>query len=900
MPVQPGSRLGAYEIGAAIGAGGMGEVYRARDTRLGRWVAIKVLPSDLSHDPEFRERFTREARAISQLQHPHICTLYDIGHDGGFEYLVLELLEGETLDTRLAAGPLNLVDGLRLATQIADALDAAHRAGIVHRDLKPGNVMLTSTGAARHGSMQAKLLDFGLAKEAGPGVTAARSTENSRSGAVTVATPLTVRGAIVGTFQYMSPEQIEGGEADARSDIWSFGCVLYEVFTGQRAFQGKTHANLFAAILKDDPPPLSACQPVCPPALDHIVRRCLAKDPDQRWQTASDLRNELQWVAESSVGGGVPERSAMRARATWTVAAVLGLMAALLAVTYFRQPSSATVASVRFTIGPPDGTTWTQFGPRAVVSPDGTRLILLVIRTDGRMIRTLSDRAVGSQLWIRPLESLIARPLAGTDGATGAFWSPDGRSVGFFTGAVLKVVHLDSERVTTVCTCAGNAHSWGSDNHIYFQNAGDLHRVPSGGGEPSRVMGSPNGPLANPVLLPDGRHLVHDIGFTGDGSLRVFLSSLTGDRETLLFEEGSVRDSRLIYAEPGYLLYVRNHALMARPFDLTRLALAGSPMQIADGVGVWGPGSAILSASRTGVLVYGNIREMANTQPTWFSREGKELAKLGPPGPFLWLRLSPDGTQLAAERINPNGEDAVWILDAVRGNGARLTKEIGAWSGIWAPDGRRVAYAAAPKGPPSLHLQELDAAGPGTQIGQVPIAGFPSDWSRDGRSILFTRNASDLWGVASASDAEPTPYLVTPARESQGRLSPDGRFAAYVSDESGRDDVFIAAFPKPRERIQASVLGGSTPRWRGDGRELFYLAPDGGVMAVDVTVTDERVRVSAPKRLFTAPALEGRANGHYDVTADGQRFLLNVATGAGPIAPVTVVLNWAAELVRQH
>jgi eukaryotic-like serine/threonine-protein kinase len=882
MPLAPGVRVGAYEVVSSLGAGGMGEVYRARDTSLDRDVALKILPELFASDPDRLMRFEREARTLASLNHPHIAHIYGIEQSapstgsGLVRALVMELVEGEDLAARIARGALPLDEALPVARQIAAALEAAHEAGVIHRDLKPANVRIRPDGTV-------KVLDFGLAKAVEP--VGSRESHAAAHSPTFTSPALTQIGVLLGTAAYMAPEQAKGRPVDRRADIWAFGCVLYEMLTGRRAFGGEDVTDTIVAIASREPD-WSALPAGTPQAVRELLRRCLDKDATERLRDIGEARvalarppaPDLSTTESGRAGHTRRGRQGLLAAALLAAFAAGGFAAALWPRDRAAAPEPPVV---RFTITPPDGTSWARFGAGAVVSPDGTMLLLHL------------EREGIPQLWLRPLDVLTARPLPGTERAEQPFWAPDSRAVGFVARNALKTVQLDTGRVAVICQpCAVSDPRWGSDDRIRFARGGDgLAEVPAAGGEPVRMWPSIDD-AANVHVLPGGG-VLYESGGGGDGASRISVNTIDGGRARLLFEEQDVRNSRVVYAPPGHMLYVRNHAVIARAFDPRRLELTGQPVQVAGGAGVFGPGRAILSASATGVLVYGNIRNLPPTSLTWVSRDGRPLSTLGPPGPYFWLALSGDGSRVAVERIDPDGQDAVWVMDAARGTMTRLTTEIGSWTGVWAPDGRRLVYSSA--GPPTLYVRSIDADDPATPVGATLVRGFPTDWASDGSTILYSAGGN-VMAIADAPGAAPVPYLTSSASESQARLSPDGRLAAYVSNESGVNEVYVAGFPRAGERVRVSLGGGRGPRWGGDGRELFYLADD-VMMAADVALRDGRILVSSPRRLFATPRLSGRASGTFDVSPDGERFLLNVVTGES-VSPVTVVLNWTAEIAR--
>ncbi|MBC8647848.1 MAG: serine/threonine-protein kinase [Thermoanaerobaculia bacterium] len=881
MSLTAGSRLGPYEILAPLGAGGMGEVYRARDTRLERTVAIKVLPTHLSASPEVRQRFEREAKTISQLSHPHICALYDVGHQDGTDYLVMEYLEGETLSDRLGRGALTFDQTLRFGTEISDALGKAHRQGIVHRDLKPGNVMITKSGV--------KLLDFGLAKAIAPATSPAGLT------ALPTQANLTQEGTILGTFQYMAPEQLEGKEADTRTDIFALGCVLYEMATGKKAFSGATQASLISAILRDDPQPISQVQAMSPPALDRIVKTCLAKDPEDRWQSAHDLAGELKWLGEGSVAGApaaLAVRRGSRGRLAWALAAVFAAVTALATTGYLRRaPKPPEI--MRFQIFPPEKSVFHSVAASVKLSPDGRQMVFGVLDATGQ-----------SHFWVRSLGSLEARKLEGTEGCYDPFWSPDGRYIAFGgNNNRLQKVAVSGGPVQVICPMVGaRGGDWNRDDVILLttnDGASPILRVPASGGAPVPVttLDKARGEIGHwrPWFLPDGRHFLFLIRSTQPENSGIAVGSLDSKDVRRISRIGEPA----IWAPPGFLLFVREQTLMAQPFDAVRLRLTGEPFPVAsdvDYVPVWG--SAGFSASANGVLAY-QSGGRAVRQLVWFDRGGKALGVLGEPGEYRGdPRISPDGKRVATARDDPRTRSAdIWLFDVARGVGSRLNFEA-SWEDfpIWSPDGSQIVFDSNRDGVMNLYQKPASGVGTDERLVKSEHWKYPQDWSRDGRHLVYQvrdpKNRNDLWVLPLFGDRKPTPLLSTPFSESEARFSPDGRWFAYVSDESGRQEVYVQPFPPTGAKWQISVGGGSTPRWRGDGSQIIYLSPDYMHRAVAIR-TEPTFEAGVPQDLFRTPLSWGS-----DVTSDGERFLVNMPAAETPVSPITVVVNWTADLTE--
>jgi Tol biopolymer transport system component/predicted Ser/Thr protein kinase len=874
MTLHTGSRLGPYEILAPLGAGGMGEVYRARDTRLERTVAVKVLPAHLSLSPESQQRFEREAQTISQLSHPHICAIYDVGNAEGVEYLVMEYLEGETLAERLAKGPLPIEQVLRHGIEIADALDRAHGQGIVHRDLKPANVMITKSGV--------KLLDFGLAKVIAP------SSPRELTSFPTQAN-LTQEGTILGTFQYMAPEQLEGGNTDARTDIFAFGAVLYEMATGKKAFAAHSQASLIAAILERDPPPVSAVQPIAPPGLDRVVRRCLAKDPERRWQSARDVALELAELGSGAATSVAPAAKPFRRRGTagWIAAAVLlvGLLVVLFGPWRLRPPEAARATAVRFTIPPPAGSTLQGM---LALSPDGARLAFVATTADGHDI-----------IWTRALDALETRPLEGTDGANYPFWSPDGRSLAFFAQGKLKKIDASGGSPQTLCNAAlPRGGSWGAAGTIIFSaNAGgEIDRVAETGGRASPLpqLTSKSGVSFRwPSFLPDGRHFLYFALGNDTSSTGVSVASL-GSKETTRI---LAADSGGTYAAPGSILYRSGDRLMRQPFDLRLLRATGEATPVVEDVW-WDAISTLATAftvSSTGVLAY-QTGGLASTRLLAYDRSGRELAAVGPDGAYLEPAISPDGRWAVVGRAEPDARgSAIWMIDLERGSATRISLEpaFATATPVWSADGRRVVYSAYPSG--EVFVREAHGAEKAKLLFKAPTFRPLDDWSRDFRYLFYEEIDWPSFhfdvGVRDLQSGTERRILDAPFNQMGARLSPDGRWLAYESQESGVSEVFVRSFPEASVRVQVSSRGGIQARWRADGRELFYVSPDRKVMAADV-VTSGKFEAKTPHVLFQTrilPPVEAR--NHYDVFPDGQRFLVNSRRPEDASLPITVVVG---------
>jgi serine/threonine protein kinase/Tol biopolymer transport system component len=888
MTLVPGTRLGAYEIVSAIGAGGMGEVYKARDTRLDRTVAIKVLPPHVAADPAFRQRFEREAKTVSSLDHPHICALYDVGQDRGTDFLVMQYLEGETLADRLTKGPLALDQALKCAREIADALDKAHRRGIVHRDIKPGNVMLTKTGAT--------LLDFGVARAT------AAAAGSDLSPSVTAATmtgagPMTAEGTILGTLQYMAPEQLEGNEVDGRTDIFAFGALLYELVAGRRAFEGPSQANVIAAILDSQPPrfaELARTRVVALPhtvtTLDDLIRRCLAKNPEERWQCAGDLCAELKAIdaARAQAPTAVQQATRGRSRVTWIAAAatLVAASAVLVAIT-LRRPVPPPALPTRFTIPPPKDTQLFDAPYFLSISPDGRSVVFAARRSDSRV-----------SLWLRPIDSVTSRPLPFTEGGGLAFWSPDSRHIAFMTPGILKRVDLLGGKSTTLAE-ATSAGSWSSVGTILFSRLDGLYQVPATGGEAQQVtkLDASRGETAHlwPAFLPDGRRFILYVRSTKPEHQGLYVGSLDSTERTRISDAAS----SVAYV-PGYLLFARQRTLMAQPFDEQVARVVGEATAVVPSVQHSGDylGYAAFAASISGALIY---REGASesVQLTLADRAGTETP-VGPPMSVQGFDVSPDGRYVAvAGQPSPDVALGVHLIDTARGVFTPLAIAAEGESlmdPVWAPDGRMLAYTKRQDG--RIFVASRPAFG-GTERTLFEGDGqtYIEDWSRDGKYLAVTTRVPEGHRGIIVPIGGGKPVIVGESRGYFDELafSPDGRWLAYDSNESERTEVYVVPLPPTGERWQISPNGGAQPRWRTDGRELMYIAPDGTIMGTPI-VANTRFEAGMPKRLLkTRLANPSAYEEQYRLLPDGRRFLIK-APLMQDRPPITVVLNWHEEL----
>ncbi len=869
MALAPSSRLGPYEIVGPLGAGGMGEVYRAKDTRLDRTVAIKILPAHLSSDPIRKQRFEREAKTISSLNHPHICVLYDVGHQDGMDYLVMECIEGETLAKRLENGPLPLDQVLKYGAQIADGLDKAHHNGVVHRDLKPGNIMLTSTGV--------KLVDFGLAKPATATVSAATLT-------AVQAAPITEEGMIVGTFQYMSPEQVQGKEVDGRSDTFSLGAVLYEMVTGKRAFEGKSQLSVASAILEKDPEPISAVKPMTPPALDHVIRRCLAKDPDQRWQTARDVALELEWITRASGPAAVllaPVLShrKFRERLAWVLAAALAVMCVALAFGFVRR-SPQPARPLRTSLLPPPGTSFLPYD--FAIAPDGSRFAFVALGQDGK-----------TALWVRGLTSPNAQQLAGTAEATFPFWSPDGLHIGFFAQGRLKTIDIVNSTLLNICDVSpGFGGTWNQDGIIVFAPGitGPLYRVAATGGSPEAVTRvPPSGSESHhwPFFLPDGKHFLYFVNWSGPSGVHhngLYVASLDSDTPAPISSDVT---GNAFFAS-GNLLYIRFRTVMAQPFDTSRLQTTGAARPLTQRevdkfFDFWQSG---FSVSQDGKLLFQSAGD-APARLVWYDSAGKELGQFPETG-YEGPQFSPDGHSLAVYSDDEhNGKHFIRVYDLQRGLSTRLTDGGNESNPVWSRDGKFIAYRDA-----SLSIAEVpaDASGPPRPV----LSGsnlIPCDWSKDGHLIYMSLGRGEPFPglyVYSPIDRKSVEIVKFGA---EAQFSPDGKWIAYIGLPMRQ--IFVQPFPGPGARVQISnAPGSSQPRWSRDGRKIFFVQPDRKLM---FAAFDPAKHSANQSQVFAQTLVTVTMFGwfQYDISPDG-RLLVNSLPANN--SPLTLISNWPTEL----
>jgi len=885
MPLAAATKLGPYEIVSPLGAGGMGEVYRAKDTRLGRDVAIKILPKEMT-DPARKQRFEREARTISALNHPNICTLHDVGSQDNIEFLVMECIEGETLAKRLQKGPLPTEQVVKYGAQIADALDKAHRCGVVHRDLKPGNIMLTSKGA--------KVLDFGLAKPTSPLVVDATLS------AAAPASPVTQEGTIVGTVQYMSPEQVEGKDVDARSDIFSLGAVLYEMVTGQRAFDGKSQLSVASAILEKDPAPISALKPMTPPALDHAIRKCLAKSPDDRWQCAADIKHEMDWIAQgstdsSAVLDALPRKNVRTRTLAYVLGAIVLAVAAAMAG-YLSSGRAVPQPVIRATLTPFPNVTLLTLGDDAgapAISPDGKNLVFAGIAD------------VKQMLFLRSMDTGTVKPLPGTENGKFPFWSSDGKSIAFFADQQLKRLDLASGPCMSLAPAAdARGGTWSGDNIVFSPYIYEfLYRVSASGGKPVAVTTLDRSLHTThrwPHFLPDGKHFLylaanHEKGKEGNSG--IYAGDINGGAPKLILHANSAA----VYSS-GELLYFRDGSLMAQDFDPDRLQLKGEPTAAAPVLFETGNWGVIASASQNGVLVFQSPGDV-KYPIMWFDRSWHAMGTSPLLGEVQDLRLSFDASRAAAVRFEgPSGY--VYAADMKTGARTRLTFAGTAWYIALSPDASKVVYSlqAPDSDKTNLYVKRTDGAGGAELLLSSGNTDHPTDWARDGKYIVLNRGplgAQQIWILPTFGDRKPFRLLPNASYDhSDGRVSPDGKWIAYLGSESGRSEVYITSFPAGSGQWQVSSNGvAPTPAWRADGKELYFAGVDGNLISASIQESPGSVTIQEVKPLFRSPFLASVQRIIFDVDPKGQRFIGTAAPDTSSL-PLNVVTNWPATLKR--
>jgi serine/threonine protein kinase/Tol biopolymer transport system component len=878
VSIATGTRLGIYEVRAMIGAGGMGEVYRAHDTRLGRDVALKVLPEAFSRDTQRMARFEREAKLLASLNHPNIAAIYGIEESGPVRALVMELVEGPTLAERIAAGVIPLDEALPIARQVAEAVEYAHENNVIHRDLKPANIKVTDEGVV-------KVLDFGLAKAMSD-----ESAVEDIGNSPTLSMAATRQGMILGTAAYMSPEQARGKKVDKRTDIWAFGCVLYEMLTGKQAFHGEDVTIILAAIVMKEPA-FDALPANTPPAIQTLLRRCLRKERKERLPDAGAARIEIQEAlnapAKTDAVAAAPRNS--RDRVAWAVAAVALVATAALAIPairYLREAPPAAAPETRTEIVTPSTSDQQSFA----LSPDG-RQIVFVASSDGPQ-----------RLWLRRLDATSVQPLAGTEGAAYPFWSPDSRSVGFFADNKLKRIDIGGGSPQTLTEAGVRGGAWGPDGTILFTRtaASPLSRIPASGGEPVIVTKlDKQNSHRFPQFLPGGKQFLFQVLDPQTGG--IYLGSLDSSETKRL----AAADTAGAYLPNGWLLFIRAGTLQAQRLDLARRELTGDPVTVADPV-TFEPATSAggFSVSATGLVAY-RSGGTGQRQLVWFDRSGKTLGTMGGPdaNALLAPRLSPDGRRAAVSRMVQGNVD-IWLLDATRTTRFTFDASLDRYP-IWSPDGSQIVFDSTRKGRRDLYLKASNGAGgeePLLESAQDKVA---TDWSRDGRFLVYQSNdpqtAWDIWVLPMEGDRKPFLFLKTNFAEYRGRLSPDGRWMAYTSNESGRYEIYVRPFrgipsgAASSGQWQVSTSGGIYPLWRADGKELYYIAPDGKLMAVPMTASSATIEPGTPVALFQTRLFGGgidvNSGIQYDVTGDG-RFLMNMVL-EDAASPITLLQNWA-------
>jgi Tol biopolymer transport system component len=890
-----GTKLGSYEILSQIGAGGMGEVYRARDTKLGRDVAIKVLPDNFAQDAERMARFQREAKVLASLDHPNIASIFGLEDSGNTRALVMQLAEGPTLADRIAQGPLPIDDALRIARQIADALEYAHEKGIIHRDLKPANIKVAPDDSV-------KILDFGLAK-----ALESEAAFSDISTSPTLSRLATQAGILLGTAAYMSPEQAKGKHVDRRADIWAFGCVLYEMLTGRKAFHGDTVPETLGAIMRAEPD-WSQLPAATPMRVRVLLQRCLQKDPKQRLQAIGDARISLEEVLSGTRDAFAAATPTLSRRKWlwlgWGATATLAVALAFALIGYVARaphPAGAVVAQIALPPGA-NAALWGLSPGMPALSPDGTQLAFAARTDDGKQL-----------LWVRPLNSSNARPLEETDGAGFPFWSPDGRSLGYFARG--KLYRIDASGGPPVAVAdATIGGGWGRDDTILFrssiQTGSSISGVSASGGRARQVvkLGASLRQVAWPQLLPDGKHFLFYAISKNEDDSGTYAASLDGGEPKLILRGGS--DG--VYASPGYLLLVRDGTLTAQKFDASSLRLNGEAMPVAENVGVNGIiKRGIFSASDNGTLVYETATRETN-EILWYDRSGKQIAETGVPGRWGSPSISPDGHKLAISFSEDPGvaKPDVWVYDLARGIKTRLTfAPAVSTSAFWSPDGRTVGFMSNREGKFHLYQKAADGTGSVTPLVAGEAAEFFGSWSADGRYFIFQRakdprkpegpGRGDVWAMPLFGDRKPFPVVqngqfnaISPA------LSPNGKWLAYVSDESGRWEVYIGPFLHGRGRWEVSAGGGNWPRWRGDGKEIFYRSPEDKIMSAEIEEQGASLSIGKVQALFQADPAPGTLGPGYDISPDAKKFVIVSANRQQAFPPLTVVLNWPSLLKK--
>jgi len=893
MGLTSGTKLGPYEIVSPLGAGGMGEVYRARDTRLDRTVAIKILPEHLSSNPEAKQRLDREARAISALSHPNICHLYDVGQQDGVSYLVMEYLEGETLGDRLRRGKLPLEQVFRVGVEICQGLEQAHRSGVVHRDLKPGNIMLTKSGA--------KLMDFGLAKAPA----APLGNLSASNTLATMSQPLTTEGTIVGTIQYMAPEQLEGKEADKRSDIFALGSVFYEMVTGKRAFEGKTTASTIASILAAEPKPLSAMQPLSPPALEHVIVTCIAKDPEERWQSCADISRQLDWAAKEPKPA---ESSPRRGKLVWTLlaAGVMIVAAFVVGTRWSKGPAHLS----QFEVNPPPDTYFNFRGLSGppVPSPDGGKIAFVAFKQG-------SSGTAG--LWLRSLDSTEARFLPGTEGAVYPFWSPDGKSLAFFAGGKLKKLDLSGGSAIPLCeVLEGRGGTWSTDGVILFGlRAGSLFRVDASGGKPVQLTSLDESRHETshrfPQFLPDQKHFLFVAQAPLNPAARGFVGSLDNPNPVMLEDV----TSNPMFSN-NHLLYVAESSLLVRGFDPGTLRFTGEPLVMAEHVQN-DPQFNFAAFSVSGsTLIYQTGAVVAGTRLVSYDRSGKPTLMSEEKDLVQTIALSPKEDQLAASLGISSGQlNDIWVFDLRKNTKTKLTFDQHSFSPVWSPDGKRLAFDRVDADGDTIISKDVSGSGAEEVLFKLRFQGgnaggestpqklYPIRWTPDGKYVIY-RGPGEVRALALDGGHKSTPLFSAKMGTYGVALSPDGRWLAYSSNESGLPEIFVVPFRTAPDgtpsisggKWQVSNGGGTAPAWRGDGKQLFFTNSSAArLMSANVSISGDHFQRENPQSLFELDAHP--IVYYYAVSRDGQKIYMT-NYGPGSTAPFTVTTNWL-ELVKK-
>jgi len=904
MTQPPGTRIGPYQVQSPLGAGGMGEVYRARDSKLGRDVALKLLPAAFASDPERMARFEREAKILASLNHPGIAALYGFEESAGAGALVMELVEGPTLAERIQRGAIPVSEALPIARQICEALEYAHERGVVHRDLKPSNIKLAENDTV-------KILDFGLAK-----ALEVESPHADISSSPTIShMPMqsNAAGSILGTAAYMSPEQAKGKAPDRRADIWAFGCVLFEMLTGKHAFQGETVTEILAAVIRDEPD--GSLLPAMPQRLRELLARCLQREPRRRLQAIGDARIAIEEILagkQESAPAGTPagatpsapeEEGGRFVNFLWWAGWLLAGFGWLIFAIPWQKPTPPPVSVIVSQINAPPDTSYSIAGNQGgmpVLSPDGRKLAFVAKDAQGKKM-----------LWVRPLNSAAAQPLAGTDDARYPFWSFDSRSLGFFAnGKLMRIDAAGGPPLALGDAPSGRGGDWGRDGTILFTPNvwTPIHRVADSGGLSQPVSGFENAARRDathrwPQFLPDGKHFLFFVRSNDPQKSGTYATSVEGGETKVIL----LNDSVALFVAPGYLLFVRDRTLMAQPFDLDKLALTGAPVPLANHVQVNSLiQRAALSASGDGLLLYRQgSATPGNARMLWFDASGKQTGEAGSQGDYVTARLSPDGTKLVYGALISGGTDDLWVLDLARGVQTRLTFGGGYhYNATWSPDGKTILYTSTRDVGYHLYRQAADGTGQPTRVVTEDAFENAPEWSADGHYVLFERVSqqpdarTEIWALDLTGDGKPFPVVQSPFDTFTPSLSPDGRWLAYSSNETGGTSLSVVPFRHGSGKWQVSSEGGSRPHWRRDGRAIYFITRDFNLAVCDVNASGETLTAGVVRRLFPVNPVWGVGN-PYDVSADGKKFMVNTEVGAESAEPLTLVIHWTSLLKKQ-